>query len=246
MRLTVFGATGGTGTEVVRQALGAGHQVTAVVRDPARLTVPGATTAPATPGRTAATASSAADPAGRSSPGGSTPGGSTPGGERFSVVTADVTDPEAISAALEGADAAVSALGHRRGDSATICTDGVGAILTAMEKAGVRRLVAVSASGLFSEAGEPPLTKYVAKPLLQALLKSGKADAHRMEDLITESAADWTIMRPSRLLNRPRRPYRTSLDRYVSAQIGRADLADAILNALDDSATIGHRVNVGY
>lgn len=241
MRLAVFGATGGTGTEVVRQALGAGHQVTAVVRDPARLTVPGATTAPATPGRTAATASSAADPAGRS-----TPGGSTPGGERFSVVTADVTDPEAISAALEGADAAVSALGHRRGDSATICTDGVGAILTAMEKAGVRRLVAVSASGLFSEAGEPPLTKYVAKPLLQALLKSGKADAHRMEDLITESAADWTIMRPSRLLNRPRRPYRTSLDRYVSAQIGRADLADAILNALDDSATIGHRVNVGY
>jgi hypothetical protein len=53
-------------------------------------------------------------------------------------------------------------------------------------------------------------------------------------------------MRPSRLLNRPRRPYRTSLDRYVSAQIGRADLADAILNALDDSATIGHRVNAGY
>jgi uncharacterized protein YbjT (DUF2867 family) len=29
MRLTVFGATGGTGTEVVRQALEAGHQVTA-------------------------------------------------------------------------------------------------------------------------------------------------------------------------------------------------------------------------
>jgi putative NADH-flavin reductase len=256
MRLTVFGATGGTGTEVVRQALGAGHQVTAVVRDPARLTVPGTATVPPTPVRTAATASSAADPAGRSTPGGptpggptpggSTPGGSTPGGERFSVVTADVTDPEAISAVLEGADAVVSALGHRRGDSATICTDGVGAILTAMEKAGVRRLVAVSASGLFSEAGEPPLTKYVAKPLLQALLKSGKADAHRMEDLITESAADWTIMRPSRLLNRPRRPYQTSLDRYVSAQIGRADLAHAILNALDDSATIGHRVNVGY
>ncbi|GAB2862339.1 SDR family oxidoreductase [Streptomyces deserti] len=42
MRLTVFGATGGIGGELVRQALGAGHQVTAVVRDPARLTVTGA------------------------------------------------------------------------------------------------------------------------------------------------------------------------------------------------------------
>jgi putative NADH-flavin reductase len=209
MRLTVFGATGGTGTEVVRQTLEAGHQVTAVVRDPARLSVTG--------------------PA-----------------PQLTIVTADVTDSEAIIASLQAADSAVSALGHRRGGSPTICTEGISAILPAMEKAGVRRLVAVSASGLFSEAGEPPVTKYVAKPLLQALLKSGKADAHQMEDLITESAADWTIMRPSRLLNTPRRPYRTSLDRYVSAQIGRADLADAILKALGDPATVGHRVNVGY
>lgn len=39
MKLTVFGATGGTGREVVRQALAAGHQVAAVVRDPARLPI---------------------------------------------------------------------------------------------------------------------------------------------------------------------------------------------------------------
>ncbi|MGI5202785.1 NAD(P)-dependent oxidoreductase [Spirillospora sp. CA-108201] len=37
MRLTVFGATGGTGVQVVRRALDAGHEVTAVVRDPAAL-----------------------------------------------------------------------------------------------------------------------------------------------------------------------------------------------------------------
>ncbi|MEV8398897.1 NAD(P)-dependent oxidoreductase [Streptomyces niveus] len=41
MKLTVFGATGGVGREIVRQGLAAGHQVTAVVRDPARLDVTG-------------------------------------------------------------------------------------------------------------------------------------------------------------------------------------------------------------
>ena len=37
MRLTVFGATGGTGIQIVRQALAAGDHVTAVVRDPGAL-----------------------------------------------------------------------------------------------------------------------------------------------------------------------------------------------------------------
>jgi putative NADH-flavin reductase len=39
MKLTIFGATGATGKHLVEQALAAGHRVTAVVRDPARLTV---------------------------------------------------------------------------------------------------------------------------------------------------------------------------------------------------------------
>ena len=39
MNITVFGATGGTGTALVEQALAAGHEVTAVVRDPARMKV---------------------------------------------------------------------------------------------------------------------------------------------------------------------------------------------------------------
>jgi putative NADH-flavin reductase len=38
MNLLVLGATGGTGRELVRQALDAGHDVTAFVRDPRRLT----------------------------------------------------------------------------------------------------------------------------------------------------------------------------------------------------------------
>lgn len=39
MNIAVFGATGGTGRQVVEQALAAGHQVTALVRDPARLDI---------------------------------------------------------------------------------------------------------------------------------------------------------------------------------------------------------------
>lgn len=39
MKIAVFGATGGTGREVVEQALNQGHHVTALVRDPSRLPI---------------------------------------------------------------------------------------------------------------------------------------------------------------------------------------------------------------
>ncbi|MER7015244.1 SDR family oxidoreductase [Saccharopolyspora sp. NPDC000359] len=38
MRITIFGATGRTGKHLLDQALAAGHEVTAVVRDPAKVT----------------------------------------------------------------------------------------------------------------------------------------------------------------------------------------------------------------
>jgi putative NADH-flavin reductase len=40
MKLTIFGATGATGTSLTELALAAGHEVTAVVRDAGRLAVP--------------------------------------------------------------------------------------------------------------------------------------------------------------------------------------------------------------
>ena len=41
MRLTIFGASGGTGAHLVPQALDTGHDVTAPVRDPAPLAAVG-------------------------------------------------------------------------------------------------------------------------------------------------------------------------------------------------------------
>ncbi|HKD89880.1 MAG TPA: NAD(P)H-binding protein [Streptosporangiaceae bacterium] len=61
MRLTIFGATGGTGICLVEQALAAGHDVTAVVRDPARLTV--STPSPALAARLQVVTADVMDPA---------------------------------------------------------------------------------------------------------------------------------------------------------------------------------------
>ncbi len=39
MKIAVFGATGGTGIEIIKQALAQGHEITALVRDPQKLSL---------------------------------------------------------------------------------------------------------------------------------------------------------------------------------------------------------------
>jgi putative NADH-flavin reductase len=209
MRLTVFGATGGTGSAVVRQALAAGHEVVAVVRDPGRLTVPA--------------------------------------GTGLGVVTADVMAPAQIAPAIKGSDAVVSALGPRKGGPVTVLADSARSIVGAMADAGVRRLVAVSASGAFIEPSDPFFTRVVLKPLLQRFLHDAMADTRQLENEIRASSTAWTLIRPPRLTDGPGRGrYRREIDQNVGRTIARADVADAILAALADPATIGHTVGIGY
>jgi putative NADH-flavin reductase len=206
MRLVILGATGGTGTQVVQQALEAGYDVVPVVRDPAKLQVPG--TVP---------------------------------------VTANVMDPDALVPAFRDADAIVSALGHRKDDRRDVLAEGARSLLTAMNKTGVTRVVLISASGFFAEDGDGVVTRVVLKPLLQRLLRDAVTDTRGMEALVTASDTDWTIMRPPRLTDGPRRGrYNTVLDGHAGSNIARADLAEAILRAVSDPATIGHRIGVAY
>jgi putative NADH-flavin reductase len=210
MRITVIGATGGIGTEVTRQALAAGHEVVAPVRNPARMAL-------AAPGLT--------------------------------VLPADVLDPERLLPAVEGADAVVSALGQRRGEHADLLAPGARSAATAMAKAGVRRLVIVSADGAYINEGDDALMRFVLKPIVKRVLRAHYRDVERMETDVRASDLDWTIVRPTRLVDTPHTGrYRTAVDVSVrrAFTIARADVADAILAALADPSTIRHMLSIAY
>lgn len=210
MKLTVLGATGGTGLQVLRQACTAGHDVVAVVRDPSRL------------------------PAG------------LPG---LTAVTADVTDPDALGEAVSGRDAVISALGPRGRGPATICTDGAAAASTAMRRHGVRRLIVVSNSGMHVDDRDGPFTRRVVKPILGRVLAAAYADMQRMEDLVSATDLDWTIVRPPMLTDgKHTGRYRTELGHNIPGgnRISRADLADRILGCLTDPGAVRATVSVAY
>jgi putative NADH-flavin reductase len=210
MRITVIGATGGIGTEVTKQALAAGHEVVAPVRNPARMAL--------------------AEPA-------------------LTVLPVDVLDPEQLLPAVEGADAVVSALGPRRGDHAEVLAPGARGAAAAMAKAGVRRLVIVSADGAYVNEGDDALTRLVLKPIVKRVFREHYRDVERMEVEVRASDLDWTIVRPTRLVDTPYTGrYRTAVDVSVrrAFSIARADVAHAILAALGDPATVRHMLSIAY
>lgn len=208
MKLVVFGATGGTGRLLVQRALDDGQQVTAVVRDPARLPVEH---------------------------------------PELDVVVADVFDSSSLEPVLKGHDAALSALGPRdRKDTTGVCAAAVGAILGAMDVTGVRRIVALSAQPVLGNgAGEPLWQRITILPIVRAVFRNVYADLDRMETILRRTDTDWTILRPPYLTDGAAHGnYRNAIDANVPGSMTRADLALAMLDVLDQPATIRRGVGV--
>ncbi|WP_405613753.1 NAD(P)H-binding protein [Streptomyces sp. NBC_01511] len=211
MKLTVFGATGGIGQEVVRQGLAAGHRVTAVVRDPARFTVTG------------------------------------DGLEVYTAATFD--DPEELRSAVAGRDAVLSGIGPSSRKAAGIAAPVTRSILSAMDAAGVRRLVVVSAAPVGPVPRDEPLFGKLALGVVKVVLKPVYDDLARMEEELARSGAHWTAVRPPQLVDRPvTGVYRTVIDGNPRAgsKIGRADVAHAMLAMVDDPAVVKRAVGVAY
>jgi len=203
VRLAVFGATGATGQELVRQAVDVGARVTALVREPSRL---------------------AGDRAG------------------LEVVKGDVADAGSVDQAVAGQDAILSALGPTGRNPSTVCQDAARHITAAMERTGVRRLIAVSAFG----AAESRNRSLYCRVLWRSVPHKMR-DKEQMESLIAATALDWTIVRPPALRAGgltgsyrvgPRLPVK------LTSKVSRADLAHFMLRELEEPQWVGQTVTI--
>ena len=171
-------------------------------------------------------------------------GDAAPG--RMRTVAATAVDVAALTAAFQGVDAVVSTLGHNKTSGTEVLAEGITATLTAMDAAGVHRLVVVSASGHLTDGDALPV-RVIVKPILGAFLREQFADMRVMERIVKSSDADWTIMRPPMLTDKDARgTYRSRRDGNVrgSFRMTRDGLAAAILDQLGDQTTIRQAVSV--
>src|SRR6266404_6802181 len=206
MKLLVLGATGGTGLEIISQAIERGHSLTAFVRAP--------------------------DPLKRF-------------GDRIAVVRGNLLNSSELQRVLKGHDAVLSGFGPRLPISkadATLLQRFAVALTSGMHQAGVRRVVVESTAFLFTDSIIPPTNLFGRLFFPDVVRHAGE-----MENVFRKSGLDWTMVRPPRLTDQPRTgKYRVSEGHLprVGFAISRADVADFMIKAGENGASVGKIVGV--
>ena len=158
-----------------------------------------------------------------------------PAAINLTLLRGDLSDPRALLATLDGADAACLAFGPRPPYRDVFCTEATSQIIAAMKKTRVSRLLCLSCA----LAGELPDS---LSPLLHVKARSFAtvhsaiaADRALQEDSVRSSGLQWTVVKPCPFNEKPSEGkvlVGTSLQLGMFSKASREDTAGFVLEEI--------------
>ena len=171
----------------------------------------------------------------------------------LTIKQGDARTSQAVAEAMPGHDAVVNAMGPGgpgvSDQFLDILTEGSHCIAEAMQSARIKRIVALGSAGTLQAVPDqlvrdvpnfPPFARNISGAHLQAW-KTYEA-----------AGLNWTVVCPPAVVESGERTgnYRLATDYMVEMgamlKIATGDLADFILNEVEQGKHIGHRVNIAY
>ena len=153
---------------------------------------------------------------------------------RVAVSVVDLRDQDALAPALAGAAGVVSTIGPVAGVTVTEVSEATQAVVDAMVRSGVRRIVAVANGKVLTEDEVTGDYANVA------------AEHRRNAAILAASGLDWTVVAAPYLTDDPATgDVGTAVEaKGPGRSLTRSDLAATLLDALDRPAWVGHIVGV--
>jgi putative NADH-flavin reductase len=155
-----------------------------------------------------------------------------------------LNDAEAVEQALKGSDAAVIAFGPRPPEYEIFCAAATAAILEAMRRQGVRRIICLTGAMI----GEGVRRSWVFEQLTRFYRRRMPAraeDRAEQERLVKTSGLDWTLVKPPRLTEGPATGrYTWGPEAHVGllSRLSRQDLARFILDEIESARDVDQAV----
>jgi putative NADH-flavin reductase len=147
--------------------------------------------------------------------------------ERLTVIKGNAMDEDQLANAMQNHDAVVSTLGPREVFKPTsMLHDSAFAITGAMQRAGIKRLVVLSAAAHF-----PGIPNRIAS----LIMRNHMRDSLAMEEVVQGNGLDWTIARPPRLTQENYLTYRSreGAAPRMGFSLARKALAAFMLDAIE-------------
>lgn len=168
---------------------------------------------------------------------------------KLEVMQGNVLDAAAMTSAMRGMDAVVSALGTPlQRKPVNLLSLGTRTIIHAMQQTGVSRLLCITGMGAGDSRGHGGFL--YDKVILPLLLKEIYLDKDRQEKIVRESGLDWTLIRPAFLTNGVQTGrYRciTKFDAHDRmGKIARADVAHYVVHELQQAQHLQQVANLSY
>ena len=210
MKVALYGATGKSGSRILKELVSRGHRVTAIVRNPAKLVQPG------------------------------------PG---VQAKQDDLSDPKKIAAAVDGAEAVISAYAPPQDDVDAIVGVTQRQVEALSHKADVRLVVVGGAGGLQVAPGVMLVdSEYFPEPYQPI------ARAHvKAMNVLRASSIDWTYLAPAAYFEPGERTgkFRLGKDELIAnaeqeSRISMEDYAIALVDELEKPRHRRQRFSVGY
>jgi putative NADH-flavin reductase len=219
MKLTIFAATGGIGRHALEQAVAAGHDVTAVVRNPKKLS---------REVRVVTADLAAPDPA---------------------ALECAVAGADAVLSGLGPRSASEAGIASRGTRAIVRAMQATGVRRIVVVSAAPNSTVPSPGRPHppKHDPGEGFLMRRLLTPLIKVVLRRVYADLALMEDVLCDSGLDWTVVRPPRLTDKPLTgAYRTAYEQNLRGGlfIARADVAHFMLRVLEQPETIKHAIGI--
>ncbi len=153
------------------------------------------------------------------------------------VLVLDPSDGRALAAATPRDATFISCVAFSADGSETPQTDVAMAAAYAVSDHGAGRVVAISATGAFSDTDAAPMR--AVKGVLGRFFSKPYADTRTLEAAMSTADVEAICVRPPRLTNGTARGYRSNVKRDVpgGGSISRADLATALVDIALGEAT---------
>ncbi len=165
------------------------------------------------------------------------------------IIQGNILDFDKVKEVVNGQDAVLSALGHKRFFIPTsILSKGTEHMIQAMEEQGVKRFICITSLGVNDSRFK--LGLYYTLFVIPFIVFFYFRDKAKQEKLIQKSKLDWTIVRPGQLTNGKKRAvykHGAHVGNYIlTKMISRADVAHFMLSQLSSTTYLHKTPGVVY